>query len=77
MNNTWAFKILLAVDVFLCSIIWRDPNVTISAMVGLERRKSAPKWWVRLVPLTRAHCEDAIAGDIERAYAALRILSPK
>jgi hypothetical protein len=76
MNNTWAFKLLLAIDVFFCSIIWRDPNVTISSMTGLERRKAVTKWWALFMPLSDKHCEKAISFDIERARAALRLLSP-
>jgi len=74
--NTWLVKVLLAADVFFCSIIWRDPNITISSMTGLERRKIAPRWWAKLMPLTKAHCEGAITHDIWRAQEALRRLQP-
>lgn len=79
MNNGYAFKFLIAIDIFVCSIVWRDPDITISSMCGLELRKPAPRWWARwlggaLNKIQTNHCESAIGGDQTRALAALKIL---
>jgi hypothetical protein len=71
-----------ALDVLLCTWIWRDYDITISSMTGLEMRKAAPKWWARalnwfLNKLQAGHCEKAIVADTVRAQAALAILTGK
>jgi hypothetical protein len=73
-ENTYLFKFLIALDIFVSALTFRDVSVTISAMTGLERRKPKPRWWARWMPLTTNHCNLAIQGDIERAQAALKLL---
>lgn len=80
VNNTYAFKFLIALDMFACALIWRDSDVTISSMTGLEMRKSAPALWARALNgflnlLQKGHCELAIASDLARAQAAQQLLT--
>lgn len=79
-TNTYVFKVLIAFDIFVCAIIWRDPDITISSMTGLELRRPTPRAWARILGwvlnhLEKGHCESAIAHDIGRAEGALKILS--
>ena len=73
------FKVLVYLDIFFCSLIFQDPDVTISAVTGLELRKAAPAGWARalgwvLNHIQTNHCELAISNDILRAKAALTLL---
>ena len=72
------FKVLLALDVFVAALLWRDDDITISSYCGLELRKLNPAWWAFLGRILNAispgHCESAIAHDILRAHAALLLL---
>ena len=79
VTKTYPYKILHAIDVFACTLLFRDSDVTISAMTGLAMRKANPPWWARalnafLNAIQRGHCEMAIQADIERAQAAIRLL---
>ena len=80
MNNSYVFKLLIAIDMFVCSVIWRDSGITISSMTGLElRRPNARKWakvlgWV-LNHIQPGHCEMAIANDLKRNAAAKATLN--
>lgn len=78
-QNTYVFKALLYVDIFVCALVWRDADITISSMTGLELRKPKPRRWARVLGwvlnhLQPGHCEGAIAHDIDRAETALQIL---
>jgi hypothetical protein len=78
-DNTYLFKSLLYVDMFLCALIWRDADITISSRTGLELRRAKPRVWARslgwvLNHIQTGHCESAIRSDIARAQAALAIL---
>jgi hypothetical protein len=73
--SSYPGKVLLYIDVCVAGIIWGDSDVTISALTGLERKKPNPRLWCRLMPLTQAHCNGAIAHDIARAQAAIRLLT--
>jgi len=73
-------KILLGVDILLCMLLFRDPDVTISSETGLALRGSSPPLWARvfgavLNTLQKDHCEQAIAGDIQRANTAIAYLT--
>lgn len=72
-------KVLLYFDIFVCALIWRDADITISSMTGLELRKTTPRIWALVLGgalnrIQRGHCESAIIHDIGRAQTALRIL---
>jgi hypothetical protein len=78
-DNTYVFKSLLYLDMFLCALIWRDADVTISSMTGLELKRPKPRLWARLLGgalnrIQKDHCQKAIRSDIARAQAALAIL---
>ena len=82
MVKGYVMKALIALDMFACCLIWRDPDVTISSMCGLELRKPDPKWWAVIIGgalnwINKGHCESAIIGDIGRAQAALVLLADK
>jgi hypothetical protein len=78
-NNTYAFLLVRAVDVLGCAWIWRQVDVTISSMAGLELRNPQPKTWAKILGgalnwIQKGHCEMAIQGDIQRAQDALKLL---
>lgn len=79
ITHTYVGKILLAVDMFACTLIWRDSSITISSMTGLALRGLSPPRWARVLGWILNHIEAnhttlAIADDITRANAALAIL---
>jgi hypothetical protein len=79
MNNTWVFKVLIGLDMLGSAIIWRDADVTISSLTGLELRKPNARVWAKtlgwvLNHLEANHCEKAIKNDILRAQIALQLL---
>ena len=81
MSNTYFLVILRSVDILACSWIWRDYDITISSMCGLELRKAAPARWARWLGgvlnwLQKEHCEMAIASDMLRCMQALKVLGP-
>ena len=79
MNNTYTMVLARAVDIFACTLIWRDYDVTISSMCGLQLRTANPRWWARLLggllnKLQTNHCELAIIADLTRAKTTLTML---
>jgi hypothetical protein len=80
-SNTYVFKVLLAIDIFVAALVWRDDDVTISSYCGLELRKVTPAWWATVLgryfleKIQAGHCESAITHDILRAKLALQILA--
>lgn len=79
MSNTYAFKVLLALDIFVAALLWRDDDITISSYCGLALRKPAPALWARVLGgalnwISPGHCESAISHDVDRAHTALIIL---
>lgn len=81
-NKGYAVLIARTIDILCCAWVWRDYDVTISSMVGLELRKPAPRWWARWLGkflnwIEKNHTELAILADIERARQALTILGAK
>jgi hypothetical protein len=79
-GHTFVGKTLLAFDYFI-SVLWsRDFNITISSQCGLYwRRGNPPVFWSLLHRLLNTlqpgHCELAMAGDLARAQAAIKLLS--
>lgn len=75
-------KALVAIDMLIATLIWRDADITISAFTGLALRTPHPPLWARVLGtildwIAAGHCEDAIVNDAARAKAALVILEPK
>jgi hypothetical protein len=82
MPNSYGLVIARSVDILACSWIWRDYDITISSMAGLELRKPAPARWARVLggilsKLQTNHCELAIVADLARVVAAEAILTGK
>ena len=79
MSNAYAMVLARAVDIFACTLLWRDYDVTISSMCGLQLRTASPALWARLLggtlnTLQTNHCELAIAADLQRAKTTLQML---
>jgi hypothetical protein len=79
VNNSYTMVLARAVDIFACTIIWRDYDVTISSMCGLQLRTATPALWARLLggmlnTLQTNHCESAILADLQRAKTTLTML---
>jgi hypothetical protein len=78
-SNSYVMVLARTIDILLCGWVWRDYDVTISSMTGLELRKPTPRAWARILGwilnhLQARHCEMAIIADRERAQQALAIL---
>lgn len=81
MKNGYIFKMLIAVDMFFASVIWRDSGITISSMTGLALHAKTPPLWAVVLgrwilnKIQPNHCELAITHDIVRARNALSVLN--
>lgn len=78
-EGTFTYVIARAADVMTASIVWRQPDVTISSHCGLELRKPKGNWFLRglgrlLNRIQKNHTEEAIKGDIADAKAAILFL---
>jgi hypothetical protein len=78
-SNVYYMVLARTIDICACGWIWRNYDITISSMCGLELRKIAPKKWAVILggilnKIQANHCELAIAADIERAMQALGTL---
>jgi hypothetical protein len=78
-GGTYVAKALLALDFFVCVLWTRDFDLTISSRCGLYWRHDPPLFWFMLHEilngLQKDHCESAIASDLARAQAAIKLLS--
>jgi hypothetical protein len=77
--GSWLFKLLIYIDIFWCSVIFGNADVTISSMTGLRMRKPNPPMWARalnagLNRIQPRHCDLAIEADTIRAIEALQLL---
>lgn len=82
MTKGYLYKILLFFDLFVSALIWRDPDVTISAETGLAMQKEKPPLWAQILNgflnlIRKGHCAAAIQDDIVRAQIAIAYLSKK
>lgn len=80
--HTYLGKVLLALDMAACSLIWRDSGITISSMCGLALMQPTPPVWAKTLGWVLNHIEKdhtslAITDDIERAQVALQVLTRK
>jgi hypothetical protein len=81
-GKNYVYKVLLFFDIFLCAILFRDPDVTISAETGLAMQRANPPWWARRINgflnlFHKGHCAEAILDDITRAETAIAYLKTK
>lgn len=79
MRKNYLYKVLLFLDLFACALIFRDPDVTISAETGRAMLRSSPPRWARILNgflnwIQPNHCRDAIEADIVRAQTAIKYL---
>lgn len=75
----YIFKASLYLDLFIGGLVFREADITISSMTGMELRKPAPRRWARtlgwvLNHIQKNHCELAIEHDRARAQATLDFL---
>lgn len=78
--GTLLHSFAVAFDAFVQDLCWNDTlGVTISSRAGLAARRGVlwPQRIVNFIMLSRTHCQDAIATDIQRAEAALQLLTGK
>ena len=78
-GHHYNYKLALFVDLFFCAAIWRDADITISSMCGLELRSRVPVWWAKVLGgllnrIQANHCELAIKDDMLRCGLAMSIL---
>ena len=81
-SGTYLYKLLIALDMLGAVVLFRDADVTISAMTGLQLRRARPAWWARILGgflngLSHGHCERAMVDDIARAERAINRLSAR
>jgi hypothetical protein len=82
VTKNYLYKILLFFDIFMCALIFRDPDVTISAETGLAMQRATPPIWAMLLNgfldfIQKGHCQAAIEDDIRRAQIAIQYLQTK
>ena len=82
MNKNYLYKVLLFLDIFICALVFRDPDITISAETGLAMQRTQPPLWALLLNefldlIRKGHCAQAITDDIERAQIAIRYLKTR
>jgi len=81
-TKTWVFRVLVGFDLFVCAVIWRADDVTISSEIGLAMQRQNPPWWARalnamLNKIQKGHCAKAVEWDISRAQTAIAYLQTK
>ena len=81
-NKGYVVTLARCIDILACGWIWRNYDVTVSSMCGLELRRPAPRWWARWLGgflnwLQTGHCESAIEADTARAVDALVLLGSR
>ena len=79
-GKSYGYKVALFVDFWVCALIFRDPDITISSMTRLYMMRAKPPYWARglngfLNLLQPGHCEIARLSDIARAQGAIVILN--
>jgi hypothetical protein len=82
MGKNYLYKVLLFLDIFVCALLFRDPDVTISAETGLAMQRAKPPIWAKalswfLDKIQAGHCAKAINDDILRAQTAIKYLQTR
>jgi hypothetical protein len=81
-RKDYVYKVLLFLDLFVCALVFRDPDVTISSETGLAMNRAKPPLWAKLLngflnAIQKGHCQMAIQADIVRAQTAIAYLQTK
>ena len=81
-SNSYVMVLARTVDILLCGWIWRNYDITISSMTGLELRKTTPRQWAKILGgllnwIQAGHCELAIIADATRLQQAAITLGVK
>jgi hypothetical protein len=79
-GNTYVGKALLYLDIFVSSLVARDPGITISSYCALTLRNPNGNRFLRalgrmLNTLQPGHCESALIQDLARAQLTIKSLS--
>ena len=78
-GTNYVHKVMLYTDIFVCALVTRNPDMTLSARCGLYCRHDPPAFWYLLgkvlEALQKGHLEMSIAADLARAQAAVKMLS--
>ena len=79
MNNSFLMVVLRGIDILAATWIWRDYDITISSLTGLELRKPKPRKWAVVLGwilnhIQKNHCELAIISDLARALTTVKTL---
>jgi hypothetical protein len=82
MQKNYLYKVLLFLDIFVCALVFRDPDVTISAETGLAMQRVHPPLWAIILNcflnrIQANHCTLAIQDDIRRAQTAIQYLQTR
>lgn len=80
--NSFLMVILRGIDILFATWIWRDYDITISSLTGLELRKASPRKWAVILGwvlnhIQKNHCELAIISDTARALTTLQMLEKR
>lgn len=78
-GTTYIHSVMLYIDIFACALLTRNPDMTLSARCGLYCRHDPPAFWYllgkTLEALQKGHLEMSIKADLDRAQAAVKMLS--
>lgn len=71
--------LLRGIDILAATWIWRDYDLTISSLTGLELRKVSPRKWAVILGwvlnhIQKNHCELAIHSDLVRALTTIQMI---
>lgn len=80
--NSFLMVILRGIDILFATWIWRDYDITISSLTGIELRKTSPRKWAVILGwvlnhIQKNHCELAIISDTARALTTLQMLEKR
>lgn len=80
--NSFLMVLLRGIDILFATWIWRDYDITISSLTGLELRKPKPRKWAVILGwilnhIQKNHCELAIISDTTRALTTLQMLEKR
>jgi hypothetical protein len=82
VTKGYLYKVLLYLDIFVCALVFRDADCTISAETGLALKRPQPPLWAKVLGavlnfIRPGHTAAAIEDDIARAQAAISYLQQR